>query len=184
MFLVANVAGGMKDSEPTLLGSPDLPDISLSSGCQDHHIYGVSMKNQGRNGKLHLPYLTSILCSKICHFGNESKCSLFELDSQCHSCPPSHLGQTPCSNCMGWKCHPESSCKKPRVVHSFKACPHLHCQISSKCRYFISWGQGITASRVFQWSILVQKMPTSTYVSVDREDKCVWFKFWEPCNSC
>lgn len=46
--------------------------------------------------------------------------------------------------------------------------PHLHCQISSKCRCFISWGQGVTASRGCEWSIWVEKMPNSTYVSVER----------------
>ena len=57
------MSGGMKDIEPTLLGSPDLPDISVSSGCRDEQIYDVSVKNKGGNRQLHLPCLMSILCT-------------------------------------------------------------------------------------------------------------------------
>lgn len=105
MFLVADVAGGMKDSEPMLLGSPDLPDISLSSGCQDHQIYVSLWRIEEARGSL--VCLTSCLSLAMlrCCSGNKSKCSIFELNSKCHSCPFSHLDQTPCSDSHGVEVH-------------------------------------------------------------------------------
>lgn len=51
---------------------------------------------------------------------------------------------------------------------SVQGLARLHWQMIRKCRYYISWGQGITVSRDFQWCILVEKN-AQQYICVNRE---------------
>lgn len=99
-------------------------------------------------------------------FGSKSKCSIFELNSECHSLLFSHLDQAPRSDST-WG---ESTAKEAPVnTHEWPISlrPGPICTVKSlgKCRYYICRGQGITALKGFQGSILVEKMPSSTHAS-------------------
>ena len=115
--------------------------------------------------------LTSCLSFALltCCFGNKSKCSIFELNSKCHSCPFSHLDQTARSDsAWGESTAEEAPVKSHKWSIRLRLGPICTVKWLGKCRYYICEGQGITASRGFQWSILVEKMPNSTHVSVER----------------
>ena len=67
----------MKDIEPILLGSPDLPDISVSSGCQDEQIYDDCEKQRRHwTAASALPHVYPLHCLHAALEVNQSVASL------------------------------------------------------------------------------------------------------------